>query len=121
MSHIVLDIIHHEPDIPLLPAEWGPRLGFGLALHPVADAIVEAAYGVFCWRMFGGSWALLAGVLVLNALDLPFMFAKQDAARTIAERPSLLTTIVVVQIVVSWLVVWALARRRGAQYAQSAR
>jgi hypothetical protein len=115
VSHVVLDIIHHEPDIRLLPFLRGPRLGLGLTLHPLADALVEVAYGVLCWQIFGGSWALLAGILVLNALDLPFMFAKANAAGQIARQPAILTTVVLVQIVVSWMVIWALARRRAAQ------
>ncbi|HEY2906254.1 MAG TPA: hypothetical protein VGJ29_10175 [Vicinamibacterales bacterium] len=112
VSHIVLDIIHHEPDVRLLPLDWGPRLGFGLTLHPVADALVESAYCMFCWRLFGGSWMLLGGLLILNALDLPFMFAKSDAASQIARHPAILTTVVLAQILVSWIVVWLLARKR---------
>lgn len=119
VSHIVLDVVHHEPDISLLPVSWGLRLGLGLTLHPVADAIVETGYGVLCWQLFAGSWALLVGILLLNALNLPFMFARADAAQSIADRPTLLTTVVLIQIV-SWIVVWALARRRSAQLAHAA-
>jgi hypothetical protein len=112
VSHIVLDIVQHEPDIQLLPVAWGPRLGLGLTRHPLANAVVETAYGGLCWRLFGGSRALLAGIVGLNALDLPFMFAKSEAAARIAWTPALLTTIVLGQILVSWIVVWALARGR---------
>lgn len=84
VSHILLDIIQHEPDIRLLPLASGPRLGFGLTLHPLLDLTVETAYGVLCWQLFGGSWTLLAGILMLNASDAPFMFAKGNASTTIA-------------------------------------
>jgi hypothetical protein len=121
LSHIVLDIVQHEPDIRLFPIAWGPRLGLELTLHPFADATVETAYCVLCWQLFGGSWALLAGILVLNASDLPFMLAKGGAAPTIAHHPSILTTVVLLQIVVSWVVVWFLARQRGAALERAAR
>ncbi len=116
VSHIVLDIIQHEPDIRLLPLAWGPRLGLGLTLHPWLDAAVETAYGVVCWQLFGESWALLAGLLVLNASDLPFLFGNSGASTAlIARHPSILRTVVSAQIILSWAVVWALARRRAAQ------
>jgi hypothetical protein len=115
LSHIVLDIIHHEPDIRLLPIDAGPRLGFGLTLHPLADAVVEIVYGVICWWIFGGNVALLAGILVLNALDLPFMFSKSSLADQIARQPLIVTTVVLGQIVLSWVVIWGLSRRRASQ------
>src|SRR5437867_1667916 len=40
-SHVVLDIIHHEPDIALLPVAAGPRLGLGLMNVPALDLLVE--------------------------------------------------------------------------------
>ena len=118
VSHILLDIIQHEPDIRLLPLASGPRLGLGLTLHPLLDLIVETAYGVFCCQLFGGSWALLVGIIVLNASDAPFMFTKADASATIGQHPSILTSVVLAQIIVSWVVVWALARRRSQQLAR---
>ena len=121
VSHIVLDIIQHEPDIRLLPLSVGPKLGFGLTLKPVADALVETLYGVVCWWIFGGRWPLLAGILSLNALDLPFMFRKADAASRVAQQPAILTTVVLIQIVLSWMVIWTLARRRSAQLAQASK
>src|SRR5205085_3327974 len=30
LSHVLLDVIQHEPNITLLPLEWGPRLGLNL-------------------------------------------------------------------------------------------
>jgi len=89
--------------------------GFGVTRHPVADAVIETAYGVLCWQLFGGSWALLGDIPLLNALDLPFMFAKSNAASQIARQPAVLTTVVPVQILLSWIVVWIFARKRGMQ------
>ncbi len=42
LSHWVLDLIVHAPDLPLLPGN-GPKLGLGLWANPVATAIVEGA------------------------------------------------------------------------------
>ena len=70
-----------------------PRV-LDLTLHPAVDAPVEIVYGIVCWQMFGGSWALRAAILILNALDLPFMSAKSDAAEQIARQPAILTTVV---------------------------
>jgi hypothetical protein len=41
LSHWVLDVIAHHPDMPVLPS--GPKLGFGLWNHPLAGMLVEAA------------------------------------------------------------------------------
>ena len=38
-SHIVLDVIHHQPDIRLLPFPSGPRLGLGLVRWPLARSV----------------------------------------------------------------------------------
>ena len=48
LSHIVLDIIQHEPNITLLPMEWGPRLGLNLQGYPVLDFLVELAFCIAC-------------------------------------------------------------------------
>jgi hypothetical protein len=117
VSHVVLDIIQHEPNIRLLPADWGPRLGFGLTLHPTANAVVEMVYGILCWWLFGGGWALVGGLVLLNALDWPFLVPSADGTELIARHPAILTTVVVIQIVVSWVVVWAFSRRRSAELA----
>lgn len=42
LSHWVLDLVVHRPDLPLIP--WaGPAVGFGLWNHPAAAMIVELA------------------------------------------------------------------------------
>jgi len=41
LSHVILDIIHHEADIALLPIASSPPIGFGLATKPVVDLVVE--------------------------------------------------------------------------------
>ena len=110
-SHIILDIIQHEPDIYLLPAAWGPRLGLGLSHFPVANLVVELAYGVFCWWLFRGTIGLLIGIIIFNLLDAPLMFRNPQAAVWLGAHSAVLTTIILVQILASWLLVARLARR----------
>lgn len=45
MSHWVLDLIVHRPDMPVLPGNVGslPRLGFGLWTEPKIAAVIELA------------------------------------------------------------------------------
>ena len=119
-SHIVLDVLHHEPDIRLLPYPWGPRLGLGLVRHPLADLLVEIAYCVWCWFYFRGSLALLVGLVFLNLMNLPALFPRPSMAETIADHPAVLTTLILIQIVLSWIAVWWLARRTLRARARSA-
>jgi hypothetical protein len=111
VSHIVLDIVQHERDIHLFPAAWGPRLGLGLTHHPLANFAIELVYGVVCWRLFGGRIGLLVGIIIFNLLDLPLMLPNPDAATRLGAHPAILTTIILVQIIASWLLVARLARR----------
>ncbi|MBC8115403.1 MAG: hypothetical protein H7062_13550 [Candidatus Saccharimonas sp.] len=111
-SHIVLDIIHHEPNITLLPLVWGPRLGLNLQGIPLADFIVELLFCVACWKIFGGSRGLLIGIVVFNVLNIPVMFPRPGAFAQIVSHPALLPTIIVVQVVASWLLVWWFGRDR---------
>jgi hypothetical protein len=112
-SHIVLDIIHHEPNITLLPLAWGPRLGLNLQAYPIVDFLVELAYCVVCWKIFGGSRSLLAAIVALNVIfNLPVMFPARGVIAFIAVHPFALPTLILVQVVVSWTVVWWFGREK---------
>jgi hypothetical protein len=56
MSHWVLDLIVHRPDMPVLPGDLGhlPRFGLGLWTRPQVSAAVEfalvAAGPLLYWR-----------------------------------------------------------------------
>ena len=112
-SHVFLDFIHHEPDIALLPLRAGPRFGLGLSTWPAADLLVELLYGTTCWFIFGGGKGLLVALVGLNLMDIPLMFPRAGTGATLAERPSILPTIILVQIVLTWLAVWYFARRQS--------
>jgi membrane-bound metal-dependent hydrolase YbcI (DUF457 family) len=110
-SHIVLDIIQHEPNITLLPMTLGPRLGLNLQGYPLLDFIVELAFCVACWKIFGGSRGLLIGIVIFNLINIPLMFPRPGSLTPIVEHPAVLPTLILVQIVSTWLLVWWLGRR----------
>jgi hypothetical protein len=61
VSHIIYDVIQHEPNIQIAPGINQPRLGLNLGAIPAADFLVETGIGVVCWWYFGGDWKLLCG------------------------------------------------------------
>ncbi|WP_017590456.1 hypothetical protein [Nocardiopsis ganjiahuensis] len=78
LSHWLLDLLVHRPDLPFLPGNAGdlPLLGFGLWETPVAAAAVEGALvlaGVvlYTWRTLrdqpgrGRAWGYSAGIALL--------------------------------------------------------
>lgn len=111
LSHIMLDIIQHEPNITLLPMTWGPRLGLNLQGYPLLDFIVELAFCFACWKIFGGSRGLLIGIVIFNVINIPLMFPRAGSLTPIVEHPAVLPTLILVQIVSTWLLVWWLGRR----------
>jgi hypothetical protein len=111
LSHILLDIIHHEPDIHLWPLASSPSIGFGLVKFPLADFLVETAYCIACWRYFRGSLGLLGGIVLFNLLDLPTMFPRAGTGATIAAHPGILTSLILIEIVLTWIAVWWLSRK----------
>ncbi|HEY7235917.1 MAG TPA: hypothetical protein VH539_17300 [Gemmatimonadaceae bacterium] len=110
MSHVILDIIHHEPNIMLLPAAVGPRLGLNLQGVPLLDFVVELLYCVACWWIFRGTIGLLVGIVVLSLMNLPLMFPRAGTGTLLARHPAILPTVILAQIVMAWVVVWYLAR-----------
>jgi membrane-bound metal-dependent hydrolase YbcI (DUF457 family) len=111
LSHIVLDIIHHEPNIALLPMAGGARIGLNLQGYPVLDFIVELVFCIACWKIFGGSRGLLIGIVIFNLINIPLMFTLPGSLTPIVQHPAILPTIILIQVVATWLVVWWLGRR----------
>lgn len=111
MSHVVLDIIQHEPDIALLPTGGGPHFGLALGSAPMWDFVVELAFGIACWRLFRGTAGLLIAIVAFNLMNLPLMFPQPGAGAMLAAHPAVLPTVILFQIVITWLGVWYFARR----------
>lgn len=111
LSHILLDIIHHEPNIVLLPMQWGPRLGLNLQGYPILDFLVELAFCVGCWAIYRGAKGLLVAIIVFNLLNIPLMFARSGAFVPLMEHHNVLPTMILVQILATWVAVWWFGRR----------
>jgi len=104
-SHIVLDVIQHEPNIRLVPWLAHPVLGLNLQASPWLDLAVETAFCVGCWAYYRGSRKLLAAILVLNVLNLPLMLAGEGSASPMAHNPFLLPTTILITILLAWGVI----------------
>lgn len=111
VSHIVLDLVTHAPDIAVAP--WSDtKLGLGLySLSPSVAFFVEFAYGVACWWLFHGSGALLAVIVAFNLANVS-MFVPQipGIERLLAGQPGWIVTLVAVQILVTLALVGWLAQ-----------
>lgn len=116
LSHIILDLLTHAPDIALFP---GSNIYLGLGLYSVSPQLafaVEIAYGAFCWWVFRGSGALLATIMFFNLANAT-MFIPQlvGIEGALAGKPSLVVALVAVQIVITLILVgWLASRRRAA-------
>jgi membrane-bound metal-dependent hydrolase YbcI (DUF457 family) len=111
LSHIFLDIIHHEPNINLLPIQWGPRLGLNLQGYPILDFLVELAFCIACWVVFRGSRGLLIGIVIFNLANIPIMFPRANSFLPFMEHHNLLPTLILIQVVATWVFVWWFGRR----------
>ena len=111
LSHVVLDIIQHEPNITLLPLQWGPRLGLNLQGYPLLDFLVELAFCIFCWAYFRGTRELLVAIVIFNLLNIPLMFPRSGSLTPLMEHHNLLPTLILIQVIATWLLVWWFGRR----------
>jgi len=77
----------------------------------VAGFIVELAFCILCWKYFGGSRGLLIGIVIFSVLNIPLMFPRPGIGKMVAEHHALLPTIILIQVVASWLMIWWLGHR----------
>ncbi len=107
ISHLVLDLITHGNDIALAPFCKGPKIGLGLyEKYPMAAFILETGYGVSCWWVYKGGWALLAVIVVFNLANISmFSRAVPGIESRMANRPSLISGVVLAQILVTLILV----------------
>ena len=113
VSHLVLDLATHAPDIALWPGSPLPPLGLGLySGAPSAAFVVELLYGVLCWWIYRGSGTLLAVLVAANLANVSFFFAGiAGPEQFLAGRPMLVVTVVFVQIVTMLVLVGVLSSR----------
>jgi len=103
MSHLILDLITHSNDIVIAPFIKGPKFGLGLyAKYPIAAFILEIGYGMVCWWVYKGGWALFATIILFNLANISmFSSAVTGIEKYMANRPLLITTVILVQILVT--------------------
>jgi hypothetical protein len=113
VSHLILDLATHAPDIVLWPGWTTPKLGLGLyAAAPMAAFAIELIYGWFCWYVYRGGLGLLAVITIGNLANLSFLSpAIPGPEQYLAGRPIFLVTVIFVQIVVTLVLVGLFARR----------
>jgi hypothetical protein len=111
VSHLVLDLVTHAPDIALWPGS--PFAPIGLGLYSNAGALpftIELLYGVFCWWVYRGGPGLLAFIVLGNLANVSLFFASVSGPEQyLAGRPLLIVSFILVQIVVSLVLVGILS------------
>jgi membrane-bound metal-dependent hydrolase YbcI (DUF457 family) len=114
-SHLVLDLATHDRDIALAPFLNGPAYGTQLyGRFPLGAFLLELGFGVLCWWVYRGGVALLALIVGFNVANLSLFFpALPGLERLLANRSTLLTTMILVQILVTLWAVWWGARRNA--------
>jgi hypothetical protein len=95
VSHLILDLVTHDRDIPLAPFIKGPKFGLGLyARLPVPAFFTEIGYGLLCWSIYGGGWLLLATIILSNLANLSMFFRTiPGIERMMADKPRLITSV----------------------------
>ena len=113
VSHLVLDVATHAPDIAWWPGSPFPQLGVGLySGAPAAAFVVELLYGVLCWWIYRGGMALLAVLVAGNLANVSFFFAGiPGPEQFLAGRPMLVVTVVFAQIVTMLVLVGMLSAK----------
>jgi len=112
-SHIILDLATHNFDIQLFPFGAGPKLGSGLYSIPFAGLVAETFYGVWCWYYYEGGKMLLAIIVLFNVANISMFTAMLAGPEALmANNPFLLTTVIMVQIVVTLYLVWYFSNKK---------
>jgi len=112
LSHLVLDLLTHNGDIALGPFADAPKYGtFLYARLPGLAFLFELAYGLLCWQTFRGGRPLLAVIVGFNLANISLFFpAIPGPEHAMADRPLLIVTVILVQIIVTLWAVWWGAR-----------
>jgi hypothetical protein len=123
LSHLVLDLITHAPDIVWWPGSSWPPLGLGLYDRaPMWGFALEMIYGVLCWWVYRGSGSLLTMITVGNLANLTlFSSAIAGPEQYLAGHPLMIVTFIFVQIVITLALVGLLARHQRVSSARTSR
>jgi len=112
LSHLVLDLVTHVPDIAVVWFGWDLKLGTGIYGVPLVAFAIETIYGLAIWRYVRGSIGLLAAIIVfqLGTLSAHVTWISGIEA-SLAANPAVLATGIAIQIAVTLPLVWWLCRR----------
>lgn len=116
VSHVLLDMLVHAPDIALAPFFGGEKYGTGLYanLPPLALA-VETFWGVFCWWVYRGNWKLLGLMAILGITSIPFYSTIINTGEAALGGQSTTFALVILgQMLATSCLVWLLAGERRA-------
>ncbi|MCK5377630.1 MAG: hypothetical protein KAJ97_11125 [Acidobacteria bacterium] len=115
LSHLVLDLLTHVPDIAVVWFGWDIELGTSIYALPLVAFTFETVYGLAIWRYVRGSIGLLAAIVVfqLGTLSAHVTWISGIEA-SLADKPTMLATGVAIQIAVTLPLVWWLSRRPSA-------
>ncbi len=113
LSHLILDLLTHAPDIALAPGISEPKWGLGLySAAPLVAFVVEVIYGVFCWRIYRGGRGLLIVIVLFNLANLSmFSAAIPGPEELLAGRPTIIVTVIAVQIALTLYLVGIFSRK----------
>jgi hypothetical protein len=112
ISHILLDVVVHAPDIEVIPGLLPIKVGSGLYNAPAFALVVETLYGVFCWWIFGGSRLLLGAIVGLNLAAISFYVPQIPGPQTLlAGHPKAFALVILAHILLGLSVVGFLAKR----------
>lgn len=115
LSHLVLDLLTHAPDIALFPPWVNAKVGTGLYTRwPFIAFFVELAFALWCWRAYRGSRGLLALLVAFNLANLTLFLPNVDGPEALLSgRPLVLAALIGVQIAVTLTLVGLLAREEA--------
>jgi len=106
-SHLVLDLLTHARDIAAAPGLESIQLGLGLySTFPIGAFVFELLYGIVCWWIYKGGKALLGIILLFNVANLSLLSpAVPGPESLLANRPTAIVLVILVQIVVTLFLV----------------
>lgn len=113
VSHIVLDLLVHAPDIVLGPMLEDRKFGTGLYANlPMLALAIETLWCVLCWWIYRGNWKLLGLIVVLSISSVPFyspIINTGEAA--LGGQSTSFAVMILVQMLATSVLVWLFARQ----------
>ena len=107
-----VNLATHSPGIEVVPFVFPGKVGSGLYGTPLLALVVETLYGIFCWRVFRGSRAMLAVIVGFNLGALSFYAPSVPGPESLlAGHPKAFALVILVHIVAALLAVLHFARK----------